>query len=244
MPHLLPKALLTLMKCRKMHHGEPRAVTLHQLHLYELGTENLHLLPMNYLKLKKLKKKFLVKKPEDVDVKGKQTVVNKFKQLKIDARRQEHKDTMIKVIKKDMVNKHSKKDSVKKDMVILKDNEGEIAYSSRSLWKPPLPKTCCTHFCARPIHEKYAPHCCKVCAMFDCGLYNEAHARHGGKYGGGPMSKQQFKSWLTSKNLWSSDIELRCCCRDALDACKRPQLLQWAFDCWVSITASSRRLLW
>ena len=185
-------------------------------------------------------KKFLVKKPEDVDVKDKQKVVNKFKQLKIDAQRQEHKDKMIKAIKKDMMNKHSKKDSVKKDMAILKDNEGEITYSSRSLWKPPLPKTCCTHLCARPIHEKYAPYCCKACAMFDCGLYNEAHARHGGKCRGGPMSKQQFKSWLTSKNLWLSDIELRCCCRDALDACKRPQLLQWAFDCWVLRSASSR----
>ena len=93
-------------------------------------------------------KQFLVKKPEDVDVKDKQKVVNKFKQLKIDAQRQEHKDKMIKAIKKDMMNKHSKKDSVKKDMAILKDNEGEITYSSRSLWKPPLPKTCCTPLCS------------------------------------------------------------------------------------------------
>ena len=91
-------------------------------------------------------KKFLVKKPEDADAKDKQKVVNKFKQLKIDAQRQEHKDKMIKAIKKDMMDKHSKKVPVNKDKVPIdfKDNEGGIYYSTRTLpkWKPPLPTTC------------------------------------------------------------------------------------------------------
>ena len=88
-------------------------------------------------------------------------VVDNFKQLNIAAEYKkslERKDKKIKAtsIRKDMMDKHSKKVSAKKDKgpIDFMDNAGEIFYSTRTIpeWKPPLPSTCCTHLCARPMH--------------------------------------------------------------------------------------------